>query len=697
MLERSKDTPINAAIALAIVVVTGAVYWQVNAFSFLNYDDNVYITENPYVARGVTWDGIVAAFTVPQNAGWNPVATLTHMIDVDLFGLEPGPPHVINVFFHCSNSVVLFFLLFAMTRARWPSAFVAALFALHPLHVEPVAWLSSRKDVLSMHFMLMTMRFYIHYVERPNWKTSGLVIVHFLAALLSKPMVVTLPVLLLLLDYWPLGRLDATPVLADKKRLALRLVREKIPLLVCSAIVSAITVIVQRAGGAVRNFGEYSWYERIGNALVSYVMYIWATIWPVHLAPHYPHPGALPIWTVLGAAALLLLISIAVVLRMGKSPYLFTGWWWWIVSLLPVIGVIQIGSFARADRFTYMPHIGLFVMLAWGIAEVTRRVPQRNQVLAACAVIVLVPMTVATYQQVGYWRNSITLFTHTVDVSPHSSVAQNNLGVALMRRADSPRTQEGDLSSAEQHLREALSIAPAFVDAHNNLGIALLLQGKNEEAAEQFQQALELNPEDPDALVNAANAQLGRGEIDEAIEKYRLAIDVMRSNVKAFHNLGVALAQQGDLDAAVESYRAAVALQPRDASLRASLANGLLLQRKYPEAATEALEAVKLDPENADAQYNLGMAQYTMNRIDEAIASLGAAVKLEPNFRDAQMNLAGALANAGRLDEAKRHFEEVLRIDPGNRQAEEALQAIAAMGAQGAVPEPEVPAPSAGA
>ncbi|MCL4692417.1 MAG: tetratricopeptide repeat protein, partial [Candidatus Hydrogenedentes bacterium] len=644
----------------------------------------VYITENPYVSHGVTWDGIAAAFTKPLNGGWNPVATLTHMIDVDIFGLDPGPPHVINVIFHCSNTVVLFLLLFTMTRARWPSAFVAALFALHPLHVEPVAWLSSRKDVLSMHFMLMTIRLYLRYLEKPNWRTSGLVVVHFLAALLSKPMVVTLPVLLLLLDYWPLGRLDATPVLAEKKRVALRLVREKIPLFLCSIVVSAITVWVQRAGGAVHSFAEYSWYERVGTALVSYLTYVWVTLWPVNLAPHYPHPGALPVWLVIGAAALLLAIAAAALFRMGKSPYLMTGWGWWLVSLFPVIGLVPIGSFARADRFTYMPHIGLFIVFAWGIDELTRRLPQRTLVLTACAVVLFVPMAFATFHQTAHWRESIALFEHAVAVSPESSVARNNLGVALMQRADSPGAQEGDLELAEQHLREAIAVAPASVDAHNNLGIALLLQGEDEAAAAQFEQALELNPDDPDALINAANAQLAQGDAEAAIEMYRRAIAATPFNVKAHYNLGVALAQSGDLEDAVASYREAVALQPDDASLHASLANGLLQQGKYPEAATEALEAVKRDPDDAFAHYNLGMAQYLMNRIDEAIASFRRAVALEPDFLDAHLNLAGAFTHAKQWDEAKRHFEAALRIDPGNPQAAESLQAIADMAAQDA-------------
>jgi Flp pilus assembly protein TadD len=675
MRKPTKDSFFNAAIAAAIVVATLAVYWQVHDFEFLSYGDNVDVTENPYVSRGVTRDGIVAAFTKPQGGGWSPVATLTHMIDVDIFGLDPGPPHFINVIFHCSNTIVLFFLLFSMTRARWPSAFVAALFALHPLHVESVAWLSGRKDVLSMHFMLMTLRFYLRHVEKPTWKTSILVVVHFLAALLSKPMVVTLPVLLLLLDFWPLRRLAGTsPVLAEKRRAAMRLVREKIPLLVCSAVVTAITVAAQRSGNPARTFETYSWYERVGNALVSYPAYIWATIWPANLAPHYPLPSALPVWMVLGAAVLLALITIAAVLRMRTSPYLLTGWGWWLVSLLPVIGLIPIGNFARADRFTYIPHIGLFIIFAWGLEELTRRLPQRKSVLVACAIVLFASMIAATFRQVSHWRDGIALFEHALAVSPESPVVLNSLGSELMRRAGAPDAQPGDLESAEQHLREAVKLAPAYGDAHNNLGIALLLQGKRDEAAAQFERALEINPDDANALVNVANALLEQGDTGEAIIKYRRAIEVMPANVDARNNLGIALAQQGSLDEAVDEYRTAVALQPNDASLRASLANGLLRLGKIPEAATQALEGVKLDPENPYALYNLGVAQYTMRRTEEAIVSLRAAVDLEPDFLDAHLTLAEALADKGETEAATHHLQEMLRINPGDSRALEGLE-----------------------
>ena len=676
MLKLTKNSLINAGIAAAIVGVTLAVFWQVHDFGFLNYGDNVYVTENPYVLNGVTWDGIVAAFTKPQNAGWNPVPTLTHMIDVDLFGLDPGPPHFINLLFHCSNTIVLFFLLLGMTGARWPSAFVAALFALHPLHVEPVAWLSSRKDVLSMHFMLMTVRFYLKYVEKPSWKLYVLTVVHFLAALLSKPMVVTLPVLLLLLDFWPLRRVaDASPILAEKRQAAFRLVREKIPLFVCSAAVCVITVLVQRSGGAVRSFEEYSVYGRVGNAIVSYLAYIGATLWPVDLVPYYPHPGAWPLLSVLGAAGVLVFFTAVALLRMRKSPYLIVGWGWWLVSLLPVIGIIQIGSFARADRFTYLPHIGLFIIFAWGIEELTRRVPRRGPLLAACAVVLFVPMIMATYQQTGRWRDTITLFDYALAVSPDNPVAHNNLGVELMKQARTSDEEPSLLEAAEKHLRAAVAIAPAYADAHNNLGIALMLQGK-EGSREEFNTALELDPYDTNALINAANALLDTGAVDKAIAKYRRAIELAPANSDARYNLGVALQQRDQLEEAVAEYRVAVELQPDDASMRARLANCLLLINRVTEAATQALEGVTLDPENADAQFNLGVALYTMGRTEDGIDALGEAVELDPDFLDAQFNLANALAIAGRTEEAIHHFEEVLRIHPGDGRAVQALEVL---------------------
>jgi len=676
MRKLTKDSFINGGIAAAIVAVTAAVYGQVHDFEFLNYDDNVYVTENPYVANGVTWDGVVAAFTKPQNAGWNPVTTLTHMIDVDLFGLNPGPPHIINVLFHCSNTVVLFFLLLGMTGARWPSAFVAALFALHPLHVEPVAWVSSRKDVLSMHFMLLTIRFYLRYVKTPSWKWSVLTVLHFLTALLAKPMVVTLPVLLLLLDYWPLRRLaDASPILAEKRRAALRLVREKIPLFLCSAVICIITLLVQGSGGAVRTLDEYTWYERFGNAIVSYIVYIGVTIWPVRLVPYYPHPGAWPVLTVLGAAGLLLFITAVALLRVRKSPYLLVGWGWWLVSLLPVIGIIQIGSFARADRFTYLPHIGLFIVFTWGIEELTRRVPQRKSVLTACAIVLFVPAIAVTYNQVGHWRNTISLFEYVLTVSPENAVAHNNLGIALLTRADAAEAPSGDLAQAEEHLRNAVRLAPAYVDAYNNLGVTLQRQGK-EGAGELFEKALALDPNDPDALQNAARAQLQIGAIDDAVAKFRRASELVPEDADAHYNLAIALTQQGQVEEGVAEFRKTVELKPDDAVFRAGLANGLLRINRVPAAAEQALEGVKLDPENADAHYNLGVALYTMGRKEDAIEELQQAVELEPDFLDAHLNLAGVLANENRTEEAMHHFKEMLRIHPGDERAVRAIEIL---------------------
>ena len=640
MRKPSRDSLINAGIAAVIVGTTFAVFWQVHDFPYLSYEDNLNVTENPYVSQGVTWDNIVAAFTRPQNGNWSPVATLTHMIDVDIFGLDPGPPHAIHVFFHCSNTLALFLLLWGMTRARWPSAFVAALFALHPLHVEPVAWISGRKFVLGMHFTLMTVRLYVQYVEKRTWKLYALAIAHFLAALFTSTVVITLPILLLLLDYWPLRRLaDTSPVLAEKRRVMGRLVREKIPFFLSSVLVGTIVWLVLRAGGAAHNYEKHSLYERVANAVVSPLVYIRETIWPVHLIPYYPFSGAWPAWSVAGATLVLIAITAAAILRMRKSPYFIVGWGWWLIALLPVSGLVQIGSFARADRFTYLPHIGLFMVIAWGVEEVTRRVPQRRQVLAACAVVLFVPMIAATYQQSTYWRNTFALFEHTLAVSPENPVGHNMMGLAFMKRAQSSDAQATDMENAEANLQQAVQIAPAYVDARSNLGIALLIQGKDG-SAEQFEKAYELAPNNPVALLNAANALMERGSAEKAIAMYQRAIAMAPRNVQAHYNLGIALGQAGQLDDAVAAFRAAVALEPGDGSLRAALANGLLRLGRVTEAAEEALEAVKLDPENADAQYNLGVAQDMLGRTEQALESLHRAVELEPGFVDARLYLA---------------------------------------------------------
>ena len=675
MIKITREQLKTTAVAVSLVIGILAVYHQVRTFDFLNYDDNVYITENPYVMNGVTWDGVVAAFTKPINAGWTPVSTLTQMIDVDLFGLDPGPPHIINVIFHCSNTVLLFMLLRAMTGAFWPSAFAAALFALHPLHVEPVAWLSSRKDVLSMHFFLLTLKFYMQYAERPSWKFYLLSFFHYLPALLCKPMVVTLPVLLLLLDAWPLRRLAASPVFSEKRRIFRGLFREKIPFLFASLAVCVITVYVQHSGGAVRTLSEVGFFERLGNAMLSYVMYVWVTVWPAGLAPYYPYPATLSPWAVFGAVAALLAVTAFALLRWHKSPYLVTGWFWWLVTLLPVIGIVQIGSFARADRFTYLPHIGLFVIVAWGLEELTRKIPARGPVVAAIAVVVLAPLVTASYVQASYWKNTITLFEHTLRVTDDNAVAHNNLGVALMKRARAMEGNAVDFGAAESNLREAIRIAPAYADAHNNLGIALMLQGK-EGSLEAFQKTLELAPDSPDALINVANARLASGRIDEAISLYQGASALSPGNVEAHYNLGIALSQKGDVQAAVSEYQAAVALKPGDATLHASLANGLLLLSRAAEAQAAASEAVRLDPGNAGAQYYLGIALHMLGQVGPAETALRAALDLDPAHVEAHHNLAAILANQGKIEEAIHHFSEAIRLDPSNAAANEALTVL---------------------
>ncbi|MCC6696661.1 MAG: tetratricopeptide repeat protein [Candidatus Hydrogenedentes bacterium] len=675
MIKITRDQLKTTVVAAALVLGILAVYHQVRAFDFLNYDDNVYITENPYVMNGVTRDGVIAAFTQPINAGWTPVSTLTQMIDVDLFGLDPGPPHVINVIFHCSNTVLLFMLLHAMTGVFWPSAFAAALFALHPLHVEPVAWLSSRKDVLSMHFFLLTLKFYMQYAERGTWKPYLLSFFHFLPALLCKPMVVTLPVLLLLLDAWPLRRLAASPVFSEKRRIFRGLFREKIPFLLASLAACIITVYVQSRGGAVRTLTEVGFLERLGNAMISYVMYVWVTVWPAGLAPYYPYPAAISLWAVLAAVAGLIAVTAFAVSRWHKSPYLFTGWFWWLVTLLPVIGIVQIGSFARADRFTYLPHIGLFIMVAWGIDELTRKLPARRVILSSGAVAVLTPLLTVSYVQAGYWKDTITLFEHTLRVTPDNAVAHNNLGVALMKRARAAQDGEADYASAESHLREAVRIVPAYADAHNNLGIALMLQGKDG-SLEAFQKTLELAPDSPDALINVANARLAGGSVDEAILLYQRAASLSPANVEAHYNLGVALSQKGDVQSAVSEYKTAAKLKPGDATLHVGLANALLLLNQLAEAQAEATEAVRLDPKSASAQYYLGIACHLLGQAGPAEKALQAALDLDPNYVDAHQNLAAILANQGRVEEAIHHFSEAMRLDPANAAASEALSVL---------------------
>lgn len=574
-------------VCLFLVIALLAVYWQVQNNGFVNLDDGKYVTENRHVRDGLTRDGFVWAFTTTHANFWHPLTWLSHMLDCQLYGLNPGAHHVTNLLLHIANSLLLFLVFQRMTGAPWPSAVVAALFALHPLHVESVAWASERKDVLSTFFWILTIGAYVRYIERPGLNRYLLVILFFALGLMAKPMLVTLPFVLLLLDYWPFGRLqlkssannthiqvqELTDTNYHSKRFV-RLFMEKVPLLVLAAASSIVAFLAQQHGGATKSLALFALENRVANALLSYVIYIGKTIWPQNLAVFYPHPGSsIPTWQVGLAGLLLVSISLWVIRAAKAHPYLSVGWLWYLGTLVPVIGLIQVGDHAMADRYTYVPLIGLFIMLSWGLPPIADRWLHRKIVLATITATFLSILMVCSWFQVRHWQNSITLFEHALRVTRNNPLAHTDLGVALATR--------GKLEEAIWHYSEALRIQPNYLEARVNLGSALVEQGTLDEAINHYLHALRIKPDFAGAHYNLGNALARHGKLDKAIKHYLEALRIKPDDAETHNNLGIALATQQRTAEGVAHFREALRMKPDFAEARHNLA---LTLRKAADA-----------------------------------------------------------------------------------------------------------------
>jgi len=527
-------------ICLILVLTTLGVYWEVRNFDFVTFDDYTYVAGNPNVHSGLSKSGLVWAFTRFHANNWHPVTWFSHMLDCQLFGLKPGMHHLNNLIFHTANTLLLFLVLGRMTGALWRSAFVSALFALHPLHVESVAWVAERKDVLSTLFWMLTMWAYVRYSERPSPTRYLLIFPFFIFGLMSKPMLVTLPFVLLLMDYWPLGRLQSTlPEKGDKlktpKLTILRLIAEKIPLFVLVALLSVVTFFAQEE--AVQSLDSFHLKARIANGLVSYAAYIRKMFWPNDLSIFYPYPQILQLWQATASGFFLITMTILFV-RMGRRrPYISVGWLWYLGTLFPVIGLVQVGTHAMADRYTYIPLIGLFIMIAWGVPDLLGNWLYRKQVLRISAGLLLVLLAVCTWFQVRHWKDSIALFSRAIDVTDDNWMAHNNIGFPLV--------QQGRNIEAIAHFSEAVRIKPDYAEAHVNLANTYGLEGRFEEAMQHFSDAIRINPDFFDAHMN----------------------------------LGVIFARQGNLDKAINHFAAALRVNPDDATTRLYLNRALQLRR----------------------------------------------------------------------------------------------------------------------
>ncbi len=519
----------NSALLLALVLtlVTLAVYWQVQGHAFVTFDDYQYVVENPHVRHGLTLHGVVWAFTTGYASNWHPLTWLSHMLDCTLYGLNPKGHHFNNLLLHVANALLLFWVLRRMTAALWRSAFVAALFALHPLHVESVAWVAERKDLLSTLFWMMTMGAYVLYVERPGVGRYLSTLLLFALGLMAKPMLVTLPFVLLLLDYWPLGRRHQSP---------LWLIREKLPFLAFTTISSLITFSVQKNWGSVIFILPLK--DRIANTLVSYVTYIGKMIWPANLACLYPHPlDTLPTWQVVGSLLLLLSISILVVRARGRRPYLPVGWFWYLGTLVPVIGLVQVGPQAMADRYTYVPLIGLFLMIAWTADDISVTWRSFERTLHTLAAASLCCLGMLSLLQTRHWKDTIALFQHNIRVTDNNHLAHFHLARNLERH--------GELRDSLNHFYEALRIRPDFSLGHYAIGNVLSQLGDVDAAIEHLSRALELDPNLRCVHNNLGCLLIRQGQTKAAIYHFTEALRIDPGDEKARRNLDIARPRMG--------------------------------------------------------------------------------------------------------------------------------------------------------
>lgn len=612
----SSRTRRHAVLAvLMVVIATIALFRQVTNYDFVNFDDDRYVTENLRVQEGLDAGNLLWAFTTldERTGNWHPLTSISHMLDCHLFGLDPGRHHLISLLFHIANSALLLLVLGSMTGALWPSAFVAALFALHPLHVESVAWISERKDVLSTFFWILTMWAYAAYVRRPGCKRYVPVVILFSLGLMAKPMLVTLPFVLLLLDYWPLGRMRsgrpgtrADPV-NDRPVPVLRLMGEKIPLLFLAMICIALTVLAQHKGQAVAPLELYPLGTRIANALTSCISYIGKMIWPQHLAVYYPRALQAPAWKTAAAALLLAGLTLFLVRAGRKLPYLAVGWLWYLGTLVPVIGIVQVGSQRMADRYTYIPLIGLFILIAWGVQDLFAQCRYRRTLLTGFTVIVITACMACTRLQVRHWENSISLFRHTAHVTERNPLAHHLLAHALMRN--------GDYNDALVHYREVLRLAPNYSKApavHDNMGSALMLRGDRKQAIVQFREALRLKPDSVETHFKLGLALMFQGELTGAIEHFTTTLsldpDFQRATerlVAAHNSLALDRVRKGEIDAAIVQFQKLLTLMPENAEAHNNLGYALMQKNDFAGAIDHFREALRISPDLATAGQNL--------------------------------------------------------------------------------------------
>jgi len=653
-------------LCVVLVAATFLVFSNVLRHGFINLDDDVYILNNRQVQSGLNLASVRWALKAVYAGTWQPLVWISYMVDNQFFGLKPFGYHFTNVLLHIAATLLLFFAFVKMTYSLWRSFFVAAVFGLHPLRIESVAWIAERKDVLSAFFWVLTMLAYAWYVESPSTRRYFAVLAALALGLVAKPMLVTLPFALLLLDYWPLRRFGAAPAkaLGNNGVGATRPVNasikpviiEKIPMFVLILASAGVAYYSQKVGGAVSSLERIPFGVRIADAFAFYTAYIWKMLWPVKLAVIYPHPGAsVPHWQVLSSAVVLITITCLILWR-RDIRYLPVGWLWFLGTLVPVIGIVQIGPHGIADRFTYIPMIGVLVIAAWGVPELLARDGKRQRqtrphVLPIAASIVVLSFAICTWYQVHYWKDNLTLFSRALACTTNNLGIMNNMGLAL--------AEEGRLDEAIQFYKKGLSLTPSDPVLCNNIGLALSDRGKFDEAITYYEKALKVKPSYPEAMSNLGLALYRKGMLNEAEARIKQALRIKPDYATAHQNLALIYAATGRIEEAIRELREAVNLDPNFGEAHYNLAMLLTRIGRVDEAVKHLQAVVRINPDDAVAHYRLGIVYFGRKDFENAIREYEEAVRIQPDMLRARNNLAVALYFAGRYAEAWEQVREI--------------------------------------
>jgi Tfp pilus assembly protein PilF len=664
---------ICAGLALCCV----AIYGQTLTHGFIGCDDPLYVTENAEVLAGLSWDNVVWAFTTERAMYMHPLTWMSHMLDCNLYGLRPWGHHLTNLLFHTLNAMVLFLVLARMTKRVWPSALVAALFAVHPLHVESVAWVAERKDVLSMLFWTLGLGAYAWHRQRPSVKRYLATAALFLLGFMSKPMVVTFPFVLLLLDYWPLGQVDQTASPGAMARSMARLAVEKIPLFLLTAAMCAVTMIMQMRGDNLSFGTKVSLAGRCANAAVVYVLYLVKTVWPSDLAVYYPHPLARPAWQVAGALIVLIAVTVFSVREMRRRPHLIVGWLWYLGTLVPVIELVQAGSFSHADRYTYIPLIGIFIMVAFSLDEVRRAGTVPKRAATAAAILAVAALTAAAMHQTAYWKSDETLFRHALEVTPDNAFSRNNLGWGLY--GDKKREEAFD------QIQQAIRLDPQYSLAIENLALMLNDAGRHEEALARHREALAINPKYARARTNLKITLKQLGKLDAVEAEYNGLVRKEAKSLDDFCRLGALAMTLGDPNGAFDAFAKALQADPNGKKVNLAIADVLVDEKRFDDALQYYEKALRADPHDAQTLYNMGVVLSGLKRPEEAAEKYLEALRWNADFAQAHNNLGSLLANMQRLDEAVEHYRKAIALDPNYTQAHTNLANLLAF--QGQVDE----------